>query len=1113
MSIPRHDPEIAQDFEDVVQVSNDPALLANEAVEHVRCWLGAGEEGVSRRERRVGRRLGGVVADRSGVGFALEFVDRVVRPEDHAIAAGQLASLVHGADLPSFLSSVDRLLVRWGARIGLRLPGVVMPLVERRMRALVGHLVVDSEPRRLSAHLRKRASDGFSLNVNLLGEAVLGDGEAARRRQEVIKLLGLADVDCVSVKVSSVVAQLNHWDFDGSLSRVVEGLRPLLRAAAAASPPKFVNLDMEEYHDLDLTLGAFKRLLDEPEFHGADAGIALQTYLPDSFTALQSLVHWQNARADARGDRDDRSSIKVRLVKGANLGMERVDAAMRGWLQAPFLSKADTDRNFKRCLDWVLTPERTASVRIGVASHNLFDVAWADLLAASRGVGHRVEFETLEGMAPAQARRLLSEGKEVLLYLPVVAEQDFDVAISYLFRRLEENASPENFIHKLAGLEPGSAAFESEEAKFRAAVAGRWSVENTPRRRQDRRQPPGVVDPADGFSNECDTDPVLHGNSVWAQGLLTRPWHGPRTPMTRSRDVIDEVVASAGDAQRHWARLPSAERREVLWRVADVLGRRRGDLVAAMVHEGQKTLDQADPEVSEAIDFARWYGDRALDLVLPRAARFEPMGVVLVVPPWNFPVAIPAGGVFAALAAGNAAILKPAPETPACAEIVAQCCWDGGLPRDLVGFIRTPDDEIGQHLVAHPGVDAVILTSAYETAEMFQSWKPGLRLFAETSGKNAMVITPSADIDLAVADLVASAFSHSGQKCSAASLAICVGKAYTSPRLRRQLADAVNSMQVGPSNDPGSVMGPIIRAAEGRLLRVLTRLDPGQEWLVEPQQLGPCTWTPGIRIGVEPDSWFGQTECFGPVLGLVHAQSLEHAVAIQNSSEYGLTGGIHSLDPAEIRFWLDAVEVGNAYVNRHITGAIVQRQPFGGWKRSGVGPGAKAGGPNYVSQLGTWIPLDEDLTDQEWLDHAHTSDEAAWREEFSVEHDPAGLFCESNTLRYRPLNRVGLRIEADAAHRDVARIRAAATVCGVELVESRAQDETAAAFAARLSTLGVQRLRSVGLTDEDLRIAAQKAGTHFADSPVTRDGRIELLHYLREQSISQTTHRYGNVWR
>ena len=1103
-------------------------LLADEAVERVEGWLEAAGTAESRREHSTARRLADVVSDRPGTAFAMRFVDRVVRPEDPAVSARQLASLVAEAELPAFLSPVDRLLLRVGARLGPAFPGIVMPIARRRMRALVGHLVVDSKPERLAAHLQTRAAAGYSLNVNMLGEAVLGDAEALRRRQEVLRTLAQPDVDYVSVKVSAVVSQLNPWDFDGSLQRVVEALQPLLRAAAATVPPTFINLDMEEYHDLELTTAAFRELLQEPEFAAVDAGIALQAYLPDCFGALQDLVDWHNGLATA-GQRS--GTIKIRLVKGANLAMERVEAAMHGWPQAPYPSKAETDANYKRCLDWALTGERTASVRIGVASHNLFDVAWADLLAAQREVRGRVEFELLEGMAPTQAELLRRDGRGVLLYTPAVAAEDFDVAIAYLFRRLEENASEENFIHHLFGLEPGSAAFEAEAAKFRAAVAGRWSVGRAPRRQQDRRREPEPADAAAGFFNEPDTDPALAPNRAWAREILSRQWSGPAAPLSATTGEVDRVVHAAARAQQGWAARLPAERRDLLWRVAGELARRRGDLVAAMVHEGHKTIAEADPEVSEAIDFARWYGERALDLAGSELAgselagselagselagsglaRFEPLGTVLVVPPWNFPVAIPSGGVFASLAAGNAAILKPAPETPGCAEIVAECCWAAGLPEGLVGFIRTPDDSVGRHLVTHPGVDAVILTGAYDTARLFLSWKPQMRLFAETSGKNAMVITPNADIDLAVADLAASALGNSGQKCSAASLAICVGDAYDSPRLRRQLADAITSLKVGISTDVATTMGPTINEPGGKLLRALTRLDDGEEWLVEPRRLGEQTWTPGVRLGVRPGSWFARTECFGPVLGLMRAESLDEAIAVQNSTGYGLTGGVHTLDPAEISQWIDAVEVGNAYINRPTTGAIVRRQPFGGWKKSSVGSGAKAGGPNYVARLGTWRPVDTGLSDDEWLAAARASDEAAWRAEFGVQHDPAGLFCESNILRYRPLPRVALRAEADAAPRDAERVRAAARRCNVALIESRAADETAATFAARLDALAIQRVRVAGTCSHELRAAGNEAGVHIADDPVTAEGRIELLHYLREQTVTRTTHRYGNV--
>ncbi|WP_428115291.1 bifunctional proline dehydrogenase/L-glutamate gamma-semialdehyde dehydrogenase [Candidatus Poriferisodalis sp.] len=1094
-------------------MASDTGLLVDAAIERVVRWLEAADRSIPKRERAGAKRLAGLVTDESATAFAMRFVDRVVRPENPAVAADQLGSLVNEAPLPAFLSPLDRTLLRAGARLGRWLPRLVMPIALHRMRSLVGHLVVDAEPDRLASHLRARTLEGFALNVNMLGETVLGDVEAKRRHREVLDTLTLPDVNYVSVKVSSIVSQLNVWDFDGSLMRVSEALRPLLRAAATTQPATFVNLDMEEYCDLELTATVFRTLLDEPEYADLDVGIALQAYLPDSFETLRNIVEWHNRKA-AAGQR--RGTIKIRLVKGANLAMERVEAAIHGWVQAPYATKAETDANYKRCLDWVLAEDRTASVRLGVASHNLFDVAWADLLAGQRDVRHRVEFEMLEGMAPAQAALLRRERRSVLLYTPAVAERDFDVAISYLFRRLEENASDENFIHHLFGLRPRSAAFESEARKFRTAVAQRWAVGSSPRRHQNRRRGPQAVQSGIGFFNEADTDPALADNRVWAQDLLRQALSNdgsdPIATVTRELATVDSVVNAAASAQQEWAATPASERREFLWQAAAELSRRRGDLVAAMIREGHKTMAEADPEVSEAIDFARWYSECGRGLTEYRHARFQPFGTVLVVPPWNFPVAIPAGGVFAALAAGNASILKPAPETPGCAELLAQCCWTAGLPPGLVGFIRTLDDEVGRHLVSHPGVDAVILTGAHDTARMFQSWKPDHRLFAETSGKNAMVITPNADIDLAVGDLVSSAFGHAGQKCSAASLAICVGDAYTSPRLRRQLADAVRSIAVGDATNIATTVGPLIRPPEPRLLRALTQLDSGEEWLVEPRQISDRSWTPGVRIGVRADSWFASTECFGPVLGLMRAESLDHAIHMQNSSPFGLTGGIHTLDPEEIRRWTDAVEVGNAYVNRATTGAIVRRQPFGGWKQSSIGPGAKTGGPNYVSQLGTWHPVDAGLGDDEWLTTARASDEKAWQAEFVAEHDPSGLFCESNIFRYRPLASLALRVEADAAPRDVERVRIAASRCGVRLVESHAPSESSAEFAARLSSLGVERMRLVGTCSTDIKAAANDAGVHICGDPVTAEGRLELVHYLREQAVSQATHRYGNVF-
>jgi RHH-type proline utilization regulon transcriptional repressor/proline dehydrogenase/delta 1-pyrroline-5-carboxylate dehydrogenase len=1008
-----------------------------------------------------------------------------------------------------------------------------MLLVRRRLRQMVGTLVADCSDPALRSHLRGLAEQGYRANLNLLGEVVLGEAEAARRLTATLRLLARDDVDYVSVKASSVASQLDPWGYDHTLERVVKSLRTLFQAAADHRPAKFVNLDMEEYEDLRLAIDAFTRLLDEPPLRGLEAGIALQAYLPDSFDALRELVAWVRRRRESGG-----AGIKVRVVKGANLAMERVDAALHNWTQAPYATKAETDANYKRMLDWALQRDRVSAVRIGVASHNLFDVAWARELAGARGVADRVEFEMLQGMAPGVARAVRGAVGSLIVYTPVVAAADFDSALAYLFRRLEENASGENFLRHFFDLAERSDLFALEAERFERAVAERWSASRVPRRA--RR-----VAPATGFWNEPDTDPTDPAARAAIRAALEDPPNAGLPGELRSTAEIDELIGSARAGVAEWRRTSAADRRELLHRVAGELAARRPELIAVMASEAGKTVAEGDGEVSEAIDFARYYAERSAQLGERDGSVFEPLGLVAVVPPWNFPLSISAGGVLAALAAGNAVVLKPAPLTPRSAFAVAQACWAAGIPTSALGFVRCPDAGIGEHLIAHSGIDGIILTGAYETAELFTQLAPRTPLFAETSGKNAMIVMPDADLDLAVAALVKSAFGHAGQKCSAASLAICVGDLARSERFPRKLVDAARSAVVGTPDRLEAVIGPLVGELTPKLRRALTAPDPGQRWLLEPRQLDASgrLWSPGILDGVEGGSWFHQTECFGPVLGIMRAGDLDEALALQNGVAYGLTGGIQTLDPDHASHWLARVEVGNAYVNRGITGAIVQRQPFGGWKRSSVGAGAKAGGPNYAAQLGSWrtaapprlgrdpappvaelvasLASELDEAGLSFLASAARSDAHWWEREFGAEHDPSGLFCEANVFRYRALPGLALRVAADAAPRDVARALAAVAASGTRFELSvdprypgavaahRHRREETAGFARRAAVAPPARVRLIG--SEPLSRVDLPAATFLDARAVVADGRIELARYLREQSISRTLHRFGNL--
>ncbi|QZN84820.1 bifunctional proline dehydrogenase/L-glutamate gamma-semialdehyde dehydrogenase [Cellulomonas sp. C5510] len=1092
--------------------------LTRAAVDLAHRWMAATAADETPAERRATGRLAALVADPVGLELAVRFVDRVARPQDVRVAAAELAALGdRAADAAGFLGWGDRALLGVGARLAPLLPAAVVPAARVRLRQLVGHLVADAGPG-LGAHIAHARRDGFRLNLNLLGEAVLGEDEATRRLRRVTALVERPDVDYVSVKVSAVASQLSTWDTGGSVRRVVERLRPLYLTAAAHGT--FLNLDMEEYRDLALTVRVFEALVSDPALRDHEAGIVLQAYLPDASAALEEVTAIARRRVEAGGAR-----LKVRLVKGANLAMEQVEAELHGWAQAPYAGKPDVDAHYVRLVRTALDADRTGALRVGVASHNLFHVAYAHLLAGERGVSEALDVEMLQGMAPAQSRAVQRDVGQVLLYTPVVAQQDFDVAISYLVRRLEENAAHQNFLHALFAEGDASGAahgMPSQEAAFLASVAGAATVDVTPRRLPRAADAP-APDPGE-FRNAADTDPAVPDSRAWAARLVAHDVEPPAGAVEVATTAdVDAVVARAVAAAPAWSARPPAERAAVLRRAADALEAARGDLVATMVHEGGKTVAEADPEVSEAVDFARYYADRAEDLADGRVpgAVFRPDGVTVVTPPWNFPVAIPVGSTLAALAAGSPVLVKPAPQTPRCVRVAmaaVQTALDAaGVTEPALQVVLSPEGDVGRHLVTHPDVARVVLTGSLETARLFAGWRPDLDVLAETSGKNALVITPSADVDLAVADLVRSAFGHAGQKCSAASLAILVGSAGTSDRLRRQLADAVASLHVGWADDLGTTMGPLVEPASGKLLRALTTLDEGEGWLVQPRRLDDegRLWTPGVKHGVRPGSWFHLTECFGPVLGVIRVDTLDEAVEVQNAVALGLTGGLHSLDEDEIAHWLDRVEVGNAYVNRHITGAVVQRQPFGGWKASVVGPGAKAGGPSYVAQLGTWsdAPDVAALDDDAWVAWAQQDDARWWASEFGASHDPSGLAAEENTLRYRPVPHLTVRVAADARERDVRRVLTAARTAGVGATVSRAADEPDEAFAARVASGAVTgRVRVVGTAPGLREAAVARTGeVTVLDGPVLASGRRELMTVVREQAVSRTRHRFGHI--
>ena len=793
----------------------EAAALAEDTIALVRHWL---TEAAKVPVDASAEQLAGVLKDPNGLDFTVGFVDGVVRPEDLQVAARNLAALA--PKVPAFLPWYMRRAVRLGGTMAPVLPQVVIPVARRVLREMVGHLIVDATDAKLGPAIAKIRKDGIKLNVNLLGEAVLGEHEASRRLEGTHTLLSRPDVDYVSIKVSSTVAPHSAWAFDEAVEHVVEKLTPLFARAASfaadGQKAKFINLDMEEYKDLDMTIAVFTRILDKPEFKNLEAGIVLQAYLPDALSAMIRLQDWAAARRADGG-----AAIKVRVVKGANLPMEQVEASLHDWPLATWNTKQDSDTNYKRVINYSLHPERIRNIRIGVAGHNLFDIAFAWLLAKQRGVESGIEFEMLLGMAQGQAEAVKKDVGSLLLYTPVVHPAEFDVAIAYLIRRLEEGASQDNFMSAVFELSENESLFEREKQRFLASLAKLDDEVPAPNRLQNRALPAAPL-PHDSFENTPDTDPSLPANRDWGRAILGRVATSTlgnaavEAATINDAATLNTVIDTAVEKGKAWGALSGAERAEILHRAGDVLEARRADLLEVMASETGKTIDQGDPEVSEAVDFAHYYAESARKLDDVDGATFVPAKLTVVTPPWNFPVAIPAGSTLAALAAGSAVVIKPAKQARRSGAVMIEALWEAGVPRDVLTMVQLGERELGQQLISHPAVDRVILTGGYETAELFRSFRKDLPLLAETSGKNAIIVTPSADLDLAAKDVAYSAFGHAGQKCSAASLVILVGSVAKSKRFHNQLIDAVTSLEGRLPGGPGEPDGPDHRARQGQ---------------------------------------------------------------------------------------------------------------------------------------------------------------------------------------------------------------------------------------------------------------------------------------------------------
>ena len=587
---------------------------------------------------------------------------------------------------------------------------------------------------------------------------------------------------------------------------------------------------------------------------------------------------------------------------------------------------------------------------------------------------------------------------------------------------------------------------------------------------------------------------------------------------------VEQIVKIAAADPGHWRDTTIEERHKIMYDAANRLGNMRGDLIGCMCAITGKTVTEGDVEVSEGIDYCRFYTTSMKKFYALDDVDIKAKGTVLVISPWNFPCAIPCGGVVAGLASGNTVILKPASVAAPVAWLFAKAFWDAGVPKEALQVVITDHDALPK-LTQAPEIKHIILTGGTDTAQQILRAKPTTPLSAETGGKNVIILTASADMDHGIMCVCHSAFGNAGQKCSACSLLLVERSVYNRPDFREKLRDCATSLKVGGVWDAGNIVGPMITNHNEKLLKAIETLEPGEEWLVPPRFVDKNHYilAPTVKMGVRPDNYSFRTELFGPMLSVAPFDTLDEAIDLVNGLDYGLTSGIQTLDENERRKWRDSIMAGNLYINRGITGAIVNRQPFGGMKLSAFGPGIKAGGPNYCQQFTVITDKPGSTTKYEICYRR------AWVTEFSRPRDWNKCSGEQNVFRYLPLaGGMVLRLFKNDTDEQAVMIATAAQICGTPLTVSFDPGDKRPKLVERLQRLcarvktesldafiesmpGYERIRtcSPDVPEAMYRRAAETNKFIATEVPV-KDGRVELIHYLKEQSIAFEYHRYGS---
>jgi len=868
-----------------------------------------------------------------------------------------------------------------GMKAGGLLKGAFARTVAGQITAMGQRFIAGTDAASALPKLKKLWSQGIGFSVDLLGEACLSNAEAQVYQGKYLDLvtnlparvagwpandrlehdhLGPVPRTNVSIKISSLFARTDPIDIEGSITGLIDALRPVLEAARDNGV--FINFDMEFFEFKDLTIELFTRCCEAVDFQ---AGIALQSYLRSGDDDARRIIEW--ARTSGR-------QVTVRLVKGAYWDFETIHAEQMGWPVPVWSRKSETDACFERMsaaiIDAIPESPHVGGVKLAMGSHNIRSIAAGLARLEQRGLPlSAIELQFLHGMADEIKATTVERGMRVREYVPV---GEMIPGMAYLVRRLLENTSNESWL--LASVDENAdpaTLLASPHATPPGPDPGVERIAGAPERHRLSRAVEGVGDGRPFFTEPlrdfADARQRDHFAAAISRAVV------PTVAIDATVADADAAIGRAVKAFPGWRDTDPRQRADILARAAALMRRRRDELSGIEIREAGKPWREADADVTESIDFCEYYGREAVALFEPRRLGafigeldqifYQPRGVTVVISPWNFPMALCCGMTTASLATGNATVVKPSGQTPGIVRIMCEILWEAGVPRDVLHFIPGRGSTVGAAMTADPRVSMIAFTGSkqvglgiIESAAATPAGQPFVKkVIAEMGGKNAIIVDASADLDEAVLGVRQSAFGYCGQKCSACSRVVVVDSAYE--QFLKRLVESTETLVIGDPMEPSTDFGPIIDASAAAGIREYIEIARNEGRLETNMQVpagledavGKPYVAPHIFSGIERHHRLANEEVFGPVLAVMRVKDFSEALLVANGTEYKLTGGVYSRKPAHLHRALREFRVGNLYLNRSCTGALVGRQPFGGFGMSGIG--SKAGGRDYLLQF------------------------------------------------------------------------------------------------------------------------------------------------------------------